>query len=203
MTTKFRQSEFRAFSIALCSLGFILFFYIFIFLIQHQRLEWKYWWAFLPLIIPFINPWGYFLEYIAIDESGMVVIKNAFSRKIIPIKNISTLEYEKRIGYHYLVVKYQDDGKDQQAERDVEFFNTFTLNLLNETIKKINPNIIIKIDDDSKKYQERKKELHLKSPTTIIGWIRFSFVCIFLGFLFAAIILGIPYLINPSIYPHG
>lgn len=199
----FRYSEYDTFSIAFMALGFIIFVYIFIFGIEHQKFEWRYWWIILPgIIIPTINPSVYFRRYLVI-ENDKLIIKNEFTRKEIPIKKITDLIYEKRIGYHYLVIKYLQNEQDQKAERNVEFYNTFTLKNLNDELKSINPNILISIDEESQKYQNNRKERHLKSPGTTIGWIKFALICILIGFVFTALLIGIPYLINPSIYPHG
>jgi hypothetical protein len=199
----YRYSSFRAFSFSAIVTGFIVVWYALIIFIQKQPVELAEWWVWLiPILLPMLNPIAYYCEYVAVENSGLIVI-GLITRKFISIPSIIELKFERRLGYHVLSILYLEGGITRSVDKNVEFFDTHTLLVLQEQLQSLNPAIRIVIDEDSKRYQEKKKDQHLKVPKSSIGWIQFGLKWFLVGSMISFLLLGLPNILHPDAFPHG
>jgi hypothetical protein len=183
-------------------LGFVIFLYVFVFAIERQVFSWRHLLIFVPTVavLPLFNPFIYFTDYFFVDDKNLN-IKTAFGCRKIPAGNIIKLIYERRVGYHFLVIEHRVDGKVAKVEKNVEFFSTKDLNELNIELIKINSQIIVNIDEDSSAYQKKKANLHLKTPKNSFMWFLFGLKWFCVGLVIGALLLWLPFYINPSKFP--
>jgi hypothetical protein len=161
--------------------------------VQHKKLGSDGW-----LIIAFLIAFGisiiigYFTDYLSI-QSNVFALNKLLRPVKIDISLIDSLSYERRLPYHYLIIKYRNKEKAKELVINTESMSTDALQQLNEEIRRQNPSVEISIDANSQKYQQLNFESRLKTPKGTLQWAGFSLkwlvigaVCMFVILWFAA-----------------
>jgi hypothetical protein len=123
---------------------------------------------------------GYFRGYLSI-ESSMFVLNKMFSVVKVNISQIDALNYERRLPYFYLIVKYHREGRNDELAIIVDSMSTEALQKLNAEIRRQNPSVEISIDAHSQKYQQHHTEAQIKIPTGGLEWTIFSLKWLVIG----------------------
>ena len=91
--------------------------------------------------------------------------------KTIPISEIVEVSYEDNPARPLANVIFNIPNGREYLQLTTGAWNPHTLLSLNRDIQQKNPNIVIRIDNRTKKRFEKEKDYHLQHPKNIFGWI--------------------------------
>ncbi len=157
--------------------------------VQHKKLGSDGWWIIAFLIAFGISIIiGYFTDYLSI-QNNVFALNKLFRPVQIEISQIDALSYERRLPYHYLIIKYRNKEKAKELVINTESMSTDNLQQVNEEIRQQNPSVQISIDANSQKYQQLNFESRLKTPKGALRWVAFSLKWLVIGAVCMFVIL--------------
>ena len=122
------------------------------------------------LLFPLIIYFSYYWYYFEINDGYLN--KFIFNKtKSIKIEDITELSYEDNPARPLVYITFnKPNGGEDYFEFTTGVWSPNTLHELNDELQRKNPNIVIKIDEKTKKQFEKEKDYHLQNPKRIIGW---------------------------------
>lgn len=162
------------------------------FVLDHKLHGQQWWFAVAIIAVPSLLLLSQAWEYFSIENTTFV-INTIFRKKKISLENLQALKYEGRLADHVLVIEYLENDVLKIEEIRIRPYSTKTLEEMNITLKKASPKLSINIDEGSKKYMEKNRELHTRTPITLYGWVGFMLKYYLLSGLLVAIFLFIAF----------
>jgi hypothetical protein len=187
----FRLDEYKCYRLALVQAGFFWGIIILVFGVDHASVTWHNWWPLLFLIaapVPIIL-FRHF-SYVAV-ENGHIVVRDVFKNTIEP-SELESVSYQTRSRPSIaLIIKYHKDDRNKIKVLGADWFNTDTLIRMNNAFMHLKPDLEISIDEGAQKGMEKRKDLHLKMPKSVAGWISFIVLWFAVGFVFITVLTAI------------